>query len=402
MKVLLMGMGLQGKAVAHDLEKSSLVKEILVLDNNLYSVNNYIAEKGFQKITARALNAECESEIQKSVSQSGADLVITMLPVDFGLCVARAALDAGIHFVSASYTGKVARMDREAKEKGVIMLPEMGMDPGIDLILGGIAVGMLDRVHGLYSYGAGVPELSHKDDNPLKYKISWTFEGVLKAYSRDAVVIRDGVKIDIPGDSIFKPENTHMVEVPGLGPMEAYPNGNAANFISAFSLDKTVRHMGRFALRWPGHCGFWGTMAGLGLLADKTDGTVPVSPRDFLVKTLSPKLQYADDEKDIIVIRVEAWGEKDGVGNRVTWEVIDSRDLETGLFAMNRTVGYTAAIAARMILSGKINTPGVLSPVKDVPAEDFLKELELVDIRPQCRVEDIDLDRYEPASKAVA
>ena len=119
MKVLLMGMGLQGKAVAHHLEKSSLVKEILVLDNNLYSVNNYIAEKGFQKITARALNAECESEIQKSVSQSGADLVITMLPVDFGLCVARAALDAGIHFVSASYTGKVARMDREAKEKGV-------------------------------------------------------------------------------------------------------------------------------------------------------------------------------------------------------------------------------------------------------------------------------------------
>ena len=103
MKVLLLGMGMQGKAVAHDLEKSSLVKEILVLDNDLDSVNKYIAAKGFKKTTAKALNAENESELQRSVSQSGADLVIMMLPVNFGLCVAIAALDAGIHFVSSGY-----------------------------------------------------------------------------------------------------------------------------------------------------------------------------------------------------------------------------------------------------------------------------------------------------------
>ena len=142
-------------------------------------------------------------------------------------------------------------------------------------------------------------------------------------------------------------------------------------------------------------------MAGLGLLSDKTDGTVPISPRDFLVKTLSPQLQYGADEKDIVVIRVEAWGKKDGIGKKVIWDLIDSRDLETGLFAMNRTVGYTAAIAARMILSGKINTPGVLSPITDVPVEDFLKELELVGIRSQCLVEDIDLDQYQPATTPV-
>ncbi len=402
MKVLLLGMGMQGKAVAHDLEKSSLVKEILVLDNDLDSVNKYITEKGFKKTTAKALNAENESELQRSVSQSGADLVIMMLPVNFGLCVARAALDAGIHFVSSGYAGDLALMDQEAKEKGVIMLPEMGLDPGIDLILGGIAVGMLDQVHGLYSYGGGVPDSASKDDNPLRYKISWSFEGVLKAYARDSVLIKDGVTINVPGGEIFKPENTHMVDVPTLGPMDAYPNGNAATFIEPFGLDKSIRHMGRFALRWPGHCSFWNTMAGLGLLSDKTDGTVPISPRDFLVKTLSPQLQYGADEKDIVIIRVEAWGKKDGVGKRVIWDLIDSRDLETGLFAMNRTVGYTAAIAARMILSGKINTPGVLSPINDVPVDDFLKELELVGIRSQCLVEDIDLDQYEPATMPVA
>ncbi|MCD6582913.1 MAG: saccharopine dehydrogenase NADP-binding domain-containing protein [Desulfuromusa sp.] len=402
MKVLLLGMGMQGKAVAHDLEKSSLITEILVLDNDLDSVNRYITEKGFKKTTAKTLNAEDEGELQKSVSQSGADLVIMMLPVNFGLCVARAALDAGIHFVSSGYAGDMTLMDQEAKEKGVIMLPEMGLDPGIDLMLGKIAVNMLDQVQGLYSYGGGVPEPSLKDANPLGYKISWSFEGVLKAYARDAVLIKDGVTLDIPGSDIFKPGNTHMVDIPTLGPMDAYLNGNAATFVSAFGLDKTIRHMGRFALRWPGHCTFWNTISGLGLLSDKTDGTTPISPREFLLKTLTPQLQYTDDEKDIVIIRVEAWGQKDGVGKRVIWDLIDSRDLETGLFAMNRTVGYTAAIAARMILSGKINTPGVLSPIKDVPIEDFLKELELVGIKSQCQVEDIDLEQYEPATTPVA
>lgn len=402
MKVLLMGMGLQGKAVVHDLEKSDLIKEILVLDNDLEAVNAYIAAKGFQKTVAEKLDASSESDLRKSVSQSNADLVITMLPVEFGPQVAKAALDAGIHFVSASYTGEIGKLDTEAREKGIIMLPEMGMDPGIDLVLGGVAVSMLDRVHGLYSYGAGIPEPAHMDDNPLRYKISWSFEGVLRAYHRDAVIIKDGRTIAIPGDSIFKPEHTHMVDVPELGLMEAYPNGNATNFLSVFGLDESIRHMGRFAMRWPGHCAFWGTIAGLGLLSDQADDSISISPRDFLVHTISPKLRYADNEKDIIVIRVEAWGEKDGQGKRVTFEVIDSRDLETGLFAMNRTVGFTAAIAARMILSGKITTPGVLSPPKDVPADDFFGELELVGIRTRHRVEDIDPHQYTPASMPVA
>jgi saccharopine dehydrogenase-like NADP-dependent oxidoreductase len=260
---------------------------------------------------------------------------------------------------------------------------------------------MLDQVQGLYSYGGGVPEPSLKDANPLGYKISWSFEGVLKAYARDAVLIKDGVTVNIPGSDIFKPGNTHMVDIPTLGLMDAYLNGDAVTFVSAFGLDKTIRHMGRFALRWPGHCRFWNTMARLGLLAGESDDSVPISPRDFLVKTLSPQLQYGSDEKDIVIIRVEAWGKKDGVGKRVIWDLIDSRDLETGLFAMNRTVGYTAAIAARMILSGKINTPGVLSPINDLPVEDFLKELEMVGIRSQCLVEDLDLDQYEPATTPV-
>ena len=139
-------------------------------------------------------------------------------------------------------------------------------------------------------------------------------------------------------------------------------------------------------------------MAGLGLMDGNSfdPENIPFSPRQFLVAMLSPQLAYGDGERDIVIIRAQAWGKKDGQGKLVTYEVTDQRDLETGLFAMNRTVGYTASIGAQMILSGKITAPGVLSPVKDVPAKDFLLEIEKRGIRTSHRIEDADPDQYMP------
>jgi lysine 6-dehydrogenase len=398
MKVLLLGMGLQGKAVAHDLEQSSVVDEVLVFDTDPDPLQKYLKAKGLHKTVLKQFNVTNEADLTKTIEQSGADIVISMLPAQFGYGVALAALNAGLHFVSSSYTGEIAQLDSAAKKRGVIILPEMGMDPGIDLVLARLAIEKLEQVVGLYSYGAGIPEPACADANPLRYKISWTFEGVLKAYVRDAVVQKNGLRIDIPGDRIFRQENVHRADFAELGHLEAYPNGDALKFIRVFGLEKDIRYMGRFALRWPGHCRFWNTMAELGLLDDTScdPANIPFSPRQFLVAMLSPKLQYGDDERDLAIIRVQAWGKKDGRGKLVTYEVTDRRDLKTGLFAMNRTVGFTASIGAHMILTGKITTPGVLSPVKDVPREDFLKELKKRDIKTTRRIEDVDADNYRP------
>jgi saccharopine dehydrogenase-like NADP-dependent oxidoreductase len=136
--------------------------------------------------------------------------------------------------------------------------------------------------------------------------------------------------------------------------------------------------MGRFAMRWPGHNRFWDAMADLGFLdeAPIRVGGAEISPRRFVVEHLTPRLQFREEERDMVVIRVEAWGLKNGRHLKVAYELIDYRDLTTGLFAMNRTVGFTASIAAQMILSGKICTPGVLTPVRDVPHREVLAELE--------------------------
>jgi lysine 6-dehydrogenase len=389
-KVLVLGFGMQGKAVVHDLEQGDLVSDIVVADMDLDAARGYLERKGYTRSRAVALDAAREEQLQQLIESVGPRVTICMLPADFNYPIARAALTAGCHFVSSSYSGRVAELNADAAARGITILPEMGMDPGIDLVLGRLAVDELDVVHGMYSYGAGLPEPACAGDNPLHYKITWTFDGVLKAYKRPARVLRNAQEVSIPGKEIFREEHGHTVEVAGLGPLEAYPNGDAIHYIQVFDLGPEVRDMGRFALRYPGHSRFWSVMAEMGFLDDTplaVEGGA-ISPRQFLVRHLTPKLQFAEDERDMVVLRVKAWGIKDGRQRRVTYNLIDYRDLSTGLFAMNRTVGYTASIGARMILTGQITAPGVLSPTRDVPPRDLLRELKARGMKLDHRVEE--------------
>ena len=149
--------------------------------------------------------------------------------------------------------------------------------------------------------------------------------------------------------------------------------------------------MARFAFRYPGHCAFWSVMADLGFLDDTptmVDGS-PVFPRKFLAGHLSPRLQFLPRERDVVMVRIQAWGLKNGKKLNVVYDLTDYRDLESGLFAMNRTVGYTASIAAQLILSGTITKTGVLSPVRDVPGEKVLRELAARGMRIERRVEEV-------------
>ncbi len=389
-KVLVLGLGLQGKAVIHDLENSDLVSEILAADIDAQAMQDFLARRGYRKCSAVSLDAARDGALLEVIKTAAPQITISMLPADFNYPAARAALTAGCNFVSSSYAGRVAELDAEARAKGIILLPEMGMDPGIDLVLGRLAVDELDVVHALYSYGTGVPAPECAGDNPLHYKITWTFDGVLKAYKRPARILRDGKAVTIAGEEIFDDAHSHTVEIPGLGPLEAYPNGDATHYIKLFGLGSEVRDMGRFALRYPGHRRFWSMMAQLGFLDDvplAIDGG-SISPRQFLVRHLTPKLQFAADERDVVILRVTAWGLKKGRQRRVTYQLIDYRDLDTGLFAMNRTVGYTASIAAQMVLNGRITGSGVLSPTRDVPAAALLRELKARGMKIEHRFEE--------------
>lgn len=396
MKAIVLGMGQQGKATIHDLESSGIIREIIAADlfptkESLAGANAFLKAKGYKKTTALKLNVAKENDLPGVIKKNDVNIVICMLPIGLAMTAAHAALDAGVHFVSSNYTYDLIQLHERAVRANCIILPEMGLDPGIDLVMGRLVVDELDVVHGLYSYGGGVPAPECADTSPIKYKISWVFDRVLDVYVRKAEMIKGGQPFSVPGNELFNEENVHKIEFAGVGSVEAYPNGDAVRYVEIFGLDDQLREMGRFALRWPGHSRFWKTMVSLGLLEERpiTINGSKVSPRTFLSKCLTPKLQFDDNERDIALLRVQAWGLKNSKKMQITYDFFDYRDLETGLFAMNRTVGFTSSIAAQMILEGKIKQTGVLSPVRHVPPHEFIDEIKSRGMRIDYKIEEI-------------
>jgi lysine 6-dehydrogenase len=372
-KVLILGIGVQGRAALYHLANSPDVEEIIATDSDVERAEECAKKFGRGKASCVKLDAGDRDAVLKLMS-SGVDVVIELLPSYFVEVMSELAIEAGVHLVNASYASQ--KLDAEAAQKGITILPQLGMDPGIDLVMCAKAIGELDEVQELYSYGAGFPE-PEAANNPLKYKITWTFEGVLKSYKRHARILKEGEPVDIPATEMFADQNIHIVHVDGIGELEAFSNGDALRYIEPFGLGRSLRTMGRFACRWPGHCAFWKKLVDLRFLDEEPIkvGSVEVAPREFLCSLLEPQLSYGDDERDVAFIRADARGLKAGKRTRIVYELIDYRDLSTGLMAMNRTVGFTTSIGAQMIVRGDIKRRGVLSPARDVDSEVFLGEL---------------------------
>lgn len=377
MKILLLGVGMQGKVALYDLVHSDRVRQVIAADVDLASLTQHAAAMGYgSKVCCERCDAQNPEDIERLMSK-GVDVVIDLLPTRLLPVVAEAAVKHGHHYVNASYAAPLRHLEADAKVKGLTLLPEFGMDPGIDLVLLGEAVRQFDVVEDIITYGAGFPE-PEASDNPIQYKVTWTFEGVLKSYFRAGRIIRDGREVAIRENEMFCPQNLHYVDLEGIGRLEAFPNGDALVYADLLGLDKSrLRNMGRYVLRWPGHAAFWKKLVDLHLLDSEpvtVDG-VTVDRRRFLAAIMEPHLLYHDGERDIAVIRVEVGGIKAGKRQRAVYQVIDRRDLTTGFTAMSRTVGFTISIGAQMIGLGELTARGLLSPVRDVPYKPFVREL---------------------------
>lgn len=391
-KILLLGLGMQGKVALYDLARSRAVSEIVVVDKALRAEDLDVSSaEGGPRIRGVCLDASDEEALLPLMRD--ADVVVELLPGRMAFPVAKLAVTAGANLVSSMYfsdpgeedpakvearLAEIAELDVEAREKGLVVLSEFGMDPGIDLVLAARAIRDLDEVHELYSYGAGFPE-PEAAGNPLRYKFTWSVEGLLRSYRRPARVLREGRVVEIPATEMFSEANMHILDLPEVGgKLECFPNGDALKYADLLGIRDTVVSMGRFICRWPGHGAFWEKMAKCGFLDE-----MPVRIRDFEVTPLEfmvallggqPQFSYAAGERDVALIRVDARGVLGGRRARVVYQLVDRRDLETGFTAMSRTVGFTVGTGAEMILRGEIPKRGLVLPV-DVPYEPFVREL---------------------------
>jgi saccharopine dehydrogenase-like NADP-dependent oxidoreductase len=376
MKIAVLGgLGMQGKAALLDLARSARVREITCADVSLKEWNRLAAITDLSKIKPVQMDGSSKKALVALFKQ-GFDAVIDLLPLPFMVNAFEAALEAGVPLVSTNYGKPIQHLHAPAKAAGVSLMPECGLDPGIDLVICGHAVRQFDELHVLNSYCGGIPE-KKASTNPLAYKISWNFDMVLRSQKRPSVFIRKGQRVEVPAAEQHETEMIHTIDFPGLGKMEAVPNGDAVFYTDLLGVTPRIREAGRYALRWPGWCAFWRPLKRLGLLSDDPlpglDGAF--TPHQFMVKLLEPQLQYRDDEKDVVAMYNVFSGTKDGRPKTLRTALVIERELKSGLYGMSLGVGFPASIVAQMIASGEISAKGVLNPALDVPYAPFMAAL---------------------------
>jgi lysine 6-dehydrogenase len=375
MKILVLGgCGVQGRTALYDLASDPDISEIICADiqfDELSKIENF-TDMG--KITTAKIDAQNKSDLLDLYRK--VDLVIDLLPKEFKSHVNEMALEAKIHVVNTNYMYKTKDMDKKAKQAGIAIMPECGLDPGIDLVIYADAKSRFDSLSVINSYCGGFPE-KKACTNPLNYKLSWIWRGVLSSTSRDGRIIKDRQIIEIPFARQHDKSFVHEIEFPNLGTLEAIPNGDAVFFTDRMGLTKKIINTGRYSLRWPGWSAFWRPLKELDFLSEDPvkgiDGKL--SPMDFMEKHLGPKLVYQDDEKDLVAMINIFEGKKDNKKMRFTSCMLIERDLETGIMAMSKGVAYTACIVAKMIVKGEIKEKGVLSPINHIPVAPFMERL---------------------------
>jgi saccharopine dehydrogenase-like NADP-dependent oxidoreductase len=375
MRVLLLGgCGIQGRAALYDLSRNVSVDHITCADIQPELADSFdFIDKA--KIQVVRIDANDPNELASKMDEKF-DVVLDFLPPHCIRDVAEAAIKKGVHLVNTNYAYDILDLDQAAKEKGIAIIPECGLDPGIDLVLCKYSLRYFDEVSKLNSYCGGIPEKA-ACDNPLKYKISWNIRAVLQSQNRNATLIADSKPVYIPAKDQHENAFIHHIEFPGLGTLEAIPNGNAVRYAKLLKIADTLCETGRYTLRWPGWCAFWNPMKKLGFLSDVPVKGLPVevSPFEMVAKLLEQQLQYNDSEKDLAVMVNKVEGVREGKQQILTCSLLIERDLMTGLIAMSMGVAYPACIAAEMILRGDIIRRGVLSPATDVPCDLFMEQL---------------------------
>lgn len=287
------------------------------------------------------------------------DVIVSMLPADWHLPLARIALEKVAHFVSSSYISPEMRaLDATAQAVGVALVNEVGLDPGIDHLMAHDLVARykasdaLDEANEIsfLSYCGGVPAVP----NDFRYKFSWSPLGVLKALRSPSRSIRDFE--ELAAERPWHALGRYEAPLPEPEAFEVYPNRDSLPFMAeyGFGPDWRVRDFVRGTLRLEGWAEAWADVFSEieGLGGTEGDTRLTEMSRDFWARHA-----YAEGEPDRVVLCVSLKAVRDGAKVfHQTW-VLDAQGDERGS-AMGRLVSQTVAQAVEAVLGLRI-PPGV-------------------------------------------
>ncbi len=433
-QILVLGAGKSAGYLIHKLLEDAVDEDWFVTVGDVDLATARECVKNHPRGTAIEFDVNDSSHRETQIANS--DVVVNMLAPAFQGMLAVDCIHSGKPLVSVSYQDQVIRdLGPDAHRKGVLLLTELGLDPGIDHMS---AMAMIQKIRSeggrvrlFCSYGSGVPA-ADEPSNPLRYVITWNPRNVVMGGEDGAQYLEDGrIKI-VPHHEVF--HHTWPVEVPGIGTMEAYPNRDSLSYMETFGLDD-VRTMVRGTLRYPGWSETWAQIVKLGLpnetirISDLSDRTyreviemfLPTNNEDPEIEQrlarylrISPTGQIMEKLRWLGLFSEEKTGCDGETAARMMAELIQrklplekgrrdtvillhklevdypgtdrepERILSTmicngepnGFTAMSKTVGLPTAIAVRLLLRGEIPLSGAAIPTHPSIYTPILEELQ--------------------------
>ena len=430
-KILILGAGLSASSLIRYLlnhaEENSW--ELTIVDKDVTLIKEKINGSSFAK--AISFNALDPNERRPEISKS--DLVISMLPARFHVDVARDCIDLKTNLITPSYVSEeMKNLHDSARKAEILILNEIGVDPGIDHMSAMKIIDTIKNKGGVLtcfnSFCGGLLEPS-SENNPWKYKFTWNTRNVVLAGKGGAAMFIDhGEYKYIPYNKLFS--RLDHISIDGYGDFEGYPNRDSLSYRSLYGLDD-IATIYRGTLRRPGFCYGWDVFVELGMTddsyvmeksnqltprsflnaflpydasitveekfkrflredraylydqfewlgifeKDSSFGVPNASPAMMLQKLLVNKMSLAKDDRDMLVMYHEFEYKLDGIEKRITSSMINIGEDQV-YTAMSNTVGLPIGMAAKLILTNKINLKGVHIPVKPEIYEPLLNELE--------------------------
>ncbi len=369
MRMLVLGAGLQGSACAYDLLQNPEVDEVRLADINIQHVPPFLAPYSGPRLLPTPLDVRDRQAVVGVMRSSNA--VMSAIPYYFNLDLAKCAIDAGVHFADLGGNTDLVisqkAMDAEASAKGITVVPDCGLAPGMVNILAQYGISQLDAVDSVKIFVGGLPQ---RPEPPLNYQVVYSLEGVLDYYTSKSWIIRGGRGQQIEALS----EIEHVEFGDGVGTLEAFHTAGGLSTM-AFRYDGKIPTMEYKTLRYPGHAQMMAAIRELGLLdLEPVDVKgMKVVPRDVFIATAGPRLTR--ESPDLVALRVEVRGSSGGTPRRLVWELVDRADEKHGISAMMRTTGYSLSITGQMQARGEVQPPGVRTPDECVPAPRYIEEL---------------------------
>jgi saccharopine dehydrogenase-like NADP-dependent oxidoreductase len=346
MKIIVLGAGLVGKAIALDLA-SEPEFSLTSVDLRPEALAE-LASAGIKVISQDISQPEATKDLVRDY-----DLVINAVPGYLGFQSLKACLEAGRKVVDISFFPENPfELESLAKKQKLTAVVDCGVALGLSNMLAGYGLSQLDKAFSVTIYVGGLPVVRKW---PFEYQTVFSPTDVIEEYLRPARCLENGQLIIKP--ALSEPE---FLEFEKLGTLEAFITDGLRTMIETLNVPEMVEK----TLRYPGHREKMLALRQAGFFAEQPVEIAgqKVRPVDLTAKILFPRLNTKAGEEDLTILRVIINGEKDGYPLRLTYDLFDRFDRKSGIHSMARTTGYTATAVARAVAQGLIKKTGIIAP----------------------------------------